>query len=49
MLFAVRFVLQRHDYSQLSKLYPDDEEQVVKNILLSWQARAGATPILYGR
>ena len=30
------FALPKTDFSQLTKLYPDQEEQITKNILQSW-------------
>ncbi|KAL3159544.1 hypothetical protein ABBQ38_009960 [Trebouxia sp. C0009 RCD-2024] len=33
------FALQKADYSQLVKLYPDQEEQITRNILASWQVQ----------
>ena len=30
------FALPKTDFSQLIKLYPDQEEQITKNILQSW-------------
>ena len=31
------FALQQADFNQLAKLYPEDEEQITKNILRSWE------------
>ena len=36
---ATLFALPKADFSQLVKLYPDQEEQITKNIIASWDVQ----------